>query len=197
MNQQLKQHRTYINKQLAEYGHVERLVEDHRIQYVQAENELTLTEEARVIIQEVSQALQQQAHDKIAKVVSDCLIYIFSDDAYQFKINFVMKRGRTEAVLQFHREGLVLDNPMEQAGIGQVEVAAFALRLASILLQRPPVRKLLVLDEPFKSIRGKHYKKRVRGLLLMLAERYGVQLILCADVEAYPELMLGSVVEVE
>jgi ABC-type Mn2+/Zn2+ transport system ATPase subunit len=86
---------------------------------------------------------------------------------------------------------------MEQAGIGQVEVAAFALRLASILLQRPPVRKLLVLDEPFKSIRGKHYKKRVRGLLLMLAERYGVQLILCADVEAYPELMLGSVVEVE
>jgi hypothetical protein len=159
-----------------------------------SDDELTASEEARDVIQSVAQAMQQEIHGRVSSLVSRCLEAVF-DDPYEFKIVFDRKRGRTEATLVFIRRGLTLTDPLREVGGGVIDVASLALRLASILLTRPPSRRLLVLDEPFQRIRGVENRKRIRDLLVSLADDFGFQIVLNIDIDAYPEFALGKLVE--
>ena len=160
----------------------------------QAQAELNTMTEAQGIIQSIAQTIQQQAHRQIAEVVTRCLNAVF-DDPYEFEIKFERKRGKTEAKLVFVRDGLELDDPLNEAGGGPIDVAALALRLACVLLAKPPRRRMLVLDEPFKNIRGRGNRQRVRVMLVRLAEELDVQFVMSVDGDAYPEFALGKVVE--
>lgn len=147
---------------------------------------------SQVIVQTVAQQVQKQAHERIAAVVSRCLKAVF-DDPYRFKIVFDRKRGKTEARLVFVRKDLELD-PIDGCGGGVIDVAAFALRLACLMLRKPQRRRLLVLDEPFKFVSDKkEYRSRVRDLLETLADEMKVQF---AIVTHDPTLEIGKVVEI-
>ena len=164
-------------------------VRDEKIVLIAAENALHARQEARALIQSVASEIQQEAHSRVAGVVSRCMEAVFGEDAYEFGIEFEEKRGRTEARLVFVRDGLEL-SPMGSTGGGAVDVAAFALRLAALMLSRPQVRKCLVLDESFKHL-SREYRPRMRALLLELAEELGMQFIL---VTHDPDLACGNVV---
>lgn len=190
----IETYRDKLNQLLQKRKFLADAVRDETNALVAVEGDLMFAEEAQQIIQVVSVAVQQEAHDKIASVVSRCLETIF-DEPYEFKIAFERKRGKTEAVLTFVRGGMVLSDPLNEAGGGVIDVAAFALRLACLVLERPVRRRLLVLDEPFSGIRGQQNRQRMRGLVETLAEEFGVQFILNIDADVYPEFMLGNVVE--
>lgn len=153
--------------------------------------------DAQVLVQRVAQAVQQRAHDQIAKVVSRCLSAVF-DHPYEFRILFERKRGRTEARLVFVRKKgkrEVEIDPADGCGGGVVDVAAFALRLACLLLQKPKRRRVLILDEPFKFVSERRdYRHRVRNLLETLADEMDIQFIM---VTHDPVLQVGKVVEVK
>ncbi len=154
-----------------------------------AQEELSNVEQAQAVTQAVAQTIQQHIHNRIAGVVTQCLHSVFPEP-YDFRITFERKRGRTEARLVFVREELEID-PMTGSGGGVIDVAAFALRLASLILQRPPVRRLLVLDEPFRFVSKEHLPK-VRSMLESLSKEMGVQFILVTHLDA---LQIGTVVE--
>ncbi len=116
---------------------------------------------------------------------------MFGDEAYEFKILFERKRGRTEATLRFVRNGLEVD-PLSASGGGIVDVAAFALRVACLMLHRPRLSKLVVLDEPFKFV-SKEYRDNVRSMLEELAKDLGLQILLVTHID---ELETGKVIEV-
>ncbi len=115
------------------------------------------------------------------------------DDPYEFRIRFDRKRGKTEARLEFVRDGKVRDDPLNEVGGGVVDVAALALRLACLMSFKPPKRRLLVLDEPFSYIRGVGNRKRVREMLVKLAEELKVQFVLSTDI---PEFRLGKIIDI-
>ncbi len=167
--------------------------EEEALEEVKQRVEDTL--EAQTIVQHVAQALQQRIHQQIAGVVTQCLNAVF-DEPYEFKIRFDRKRGQTEAQLVFVRDGLELDDPLNEVGGGVVDVAALALRLACLLLSRPQRRRLLVLDEPLRNVRGKQNRQRVRDMLLEVAERMDFQFVLNVDSDAYPEFALGQLVAI-
>lgn len=145
--------------------------------------------QAQALAQQVAQEVQQQAHHQIADIVSRALEAVF-DEPYLFKINFVQKRGRTEAELVFERNGLQVD-PMTAAGGGVIDVAAFALRLSCLLLSRPPVRRFLAMDEPWKFL-SVEYRPRMRGLVESLSKELGVQFLIVTHDN---EFKIGKVVE--
>ncbi len=153
----------------------------------------TAVEEARQIVQQIAHTLQQRAHEKVASVVTRCLASIF-DDPYKFKVRFDCKRGKTEAVLTFSRDDKEYDDPLNEIGGGVVDVAALALRLSCVMLSKPLRRRLLVLDEPLRNVRGKGNRQRVRKMLVKLAEDLGFQFILNVDSDAYPEFSIGKIV---
>lgn len=155
-----------------------------------AMDELTAAETALAAAQHIAQGIQQQAHQRIAGLVSRCLEAIF-DDPYAFTITFDRKRGRTEAALAFVRAGQALE-PLGGAGGGPCEIAAFALRMACLMLAVPPRRRLLLIDEGFKFLSAE-YRPRVRAMLELLSRELGVQII---QITHIPELQTGTVIEV-
>lgn len=157
---------------------------------VQAEMDQLHAQQAQEILQLVAQAVQQQAHEKIATVVTTCLQAVFGDDAYEFRIEFERKRGRTEASLRFCRGGLELD-PLTASGGGVVDVAAFALRVACLILHRPRLSKLIVLDEPFRFLSAE-YQENVRTMLEELAQDLKLQIICVTHNTA---LATGKIIE--
>jgi len=166
-------------------GQVRRL----NIAVVEAEDQLEATEEAQFILQFVGQHIQEQVHQQIAGVVSRCLEAVF-DEPYEFEIRFEKKRNRTEARLVFVRDGVEF-NPMDAAGGGVIDVAAFALRLACLMLRRPPARRVLILDEPFRFVSAT-YRPAIKQLLETLAEELNMQFIMVTHI---PELVIGRVIE--
>lgn len=150
-------------------------------------------EAGRLFIQDVAQAIQQKAHHQIASVVSRGLETIF-DEPYTFKIKFEKKRGRTEALLLFERDGLELD-PISAAGGGVIDPSAFTLRISCISLAYPPIRPVLFLDEPFKHVsKANGYLDRIPILLEELSKEIGIQIIMVTHID---ELKVGKVVEME
>lgn len=139
-----------------------------------ARAELLDCAEAQKIAQLVAQTVQQQAHERISAIVTRCLAAVF-DKPYRFKIHFEQKRGRTEARLVFERNGVEFD-PMTATGGGVIDVAAFALRLAALLLSKPALRRVLILDEAFGAVSEK-YQERVCSMLEKLSAEMGVQII--------------------
>jgi hypothetical protein len=176
----------------SELSHTHRTVEEEQGELETSEALLKDAIEARDLIQRVGQAVQQTAHDRIASVVTRCLKSVFGEDAYTFSIRFERKRGRTEAMLVLERDGLILEDPANEGGGGVVDVAAFALRVACLLLSRPRLRRLIVADEPMKNVNGEVYQSRVGEMLLTLGRELGVQMVIVSDDDW---LKIGKVVE--
>lgn len=166
-------------------------VRGERASLASAQERETALREAQAIAQTVAAACQTTAHRKIADIVTKCLALF--EEPYTFHIKFERKRGKTEARLVFERDGNELEDPTEEAGLGCVDVAAFALRVAALVLSQPPRRRLLVLDEPFRFV-SEGYRPRVRVLLESLSKDLGIQFILVTHDRA---LVTGKVVELE
>lgn len=175
---------------------LERRIESLRTSVKEEKDELLNAQQAhehaiaaQAILTELARKVQAQAHKRISQVVSTCLDAIF-DDPYEFRISFELKRGRTEAKLRFHREGNEV-SPMDASGGGAVDVAAFALRAACVVLHRPRLQKVLVLDEPFKFV-SRDYRPAVRAMLEQVSRDLGMQIIIVTHDEA---LETGTVIE--
>lgn len=186
-----EQEETRIGNFALELERCESRVNDATEAWAKAERFLKHALEAQEILQLIAQAVQQQAHEKIAKVVSSCLQAVF-DDPYEFKIEFERKRGRTEAKLLFLRRGLICD-PTSASGGGVIDVAAFALRAVCIMLHRPRLSKILFLDEPFRFVSAE-YQDNVRTMLEELSEDLGVQIVQITHNE---KIATGKIVRVE
>lgn len=159
---------------------------------IKVDNCITKTEtlaKALEIAQAVAQGIQEQAHEKIAGVVTSCLQMVF-DKPYVFKIIFTKKRGRTEAELVFMKNGMEVD-PLTASGGGVVDVAAFALRISCITLHKPVLRRTVLLDEPFKFVSA-YYRDNVKTMLLKLASEFGMQFIMVTHID---ELITGKVIK--
>jgi len=156
---------------------------------VKADARIAHTQDAQEILQRLAEAVQQQAHKRISEVVSSCLSAVF-DDPYEFKIQFERKRGRTEAHLVFTRRTLQVD-PLTASGGGVVDVAAFALRIACLVLHRPRLQHIVVLDEPFHFV-SEQYQGNVREMLEQLSKDMKIQIVMITHNENYAT---GKIIE--
>lgn len=145
----------------------------------QSKRALWASERAQVIIQQVAQATQQELEYRISELVTLALSSVFPIP-YQFKLRFVVRRGKTEADLLFLRDGQEID-PLSASGGGVVDVAAFALRVALWRLSNG-LRPVLVLDESFKWISAS-YLSLAGEMLRSLSGKMGIQIILVTHLE--------------
>lgn len=192
MIQEITNYRKKVDQALKDYRGYKKQLSEEKRRLEEAQERLSISSEGLHIIQTVSQKVQQQAHDKIAGVVTLCLNSIFPDKDYKFQIVFERKRSRTEAKLIFLKGDKERD-PIEDTGGGIVDVAAFALRLSSVILHKPPLRKTLILDEPFKNV-SKGYHENVKTLLEKVSEDFGVQIIMVTHIG---RLKIGKVIKLK
>ncbi len=188
---QIEQTRKKVNSLLTNLQVAKKTCKQEKENLQESKQTLIYTEEAQSIAQQIAQTIQQQAHNRIAGVVSKCLEAVFvGEDVYGFKIHFERKRGRTEAKLVLTKNGNEIDNPLDFDSGGVCEVAAFALRLSCLVLSKPRLRKVILFDEPFKSI-SVDYLDNVRVLIDKLSKDFGVQFIIVTHIS---QLETGKVI---
>ena len=184
--------RKKINELLSDHKTAKKNYRDEGISHGCSKIYLSSLEEARVIAQTVAQTVQQQAHNKISNVVTKCLQTVFNGkDRYSFKINFERKRGRTEADLILIKNGHEISDPLTGDSGGVVDIAAFALRISCLILSKPTLRRVVLLDEPFKYIDIDN-RENAKILLETLSKDLGIQFIMVTHDD---EFKIGKVIK--
>jgi len=141
-------------------------------------------EQAKEIIRTVGQKTQEQIQFHIEDIVSMALDAVF-DNPYKFAVEFVQRRNKTECDLYFVRDGNKVD-PLTASGVGAVDVAAFALRIASWSMSTPHSRNTIILDEPFRFL-SKNYQEQASLMLNEISQKLGIQMIIISHEEALTE----------
>lgn len=178
-----------LQRKSSDFQHNEKKLIEEEKAFKQVASEYENICTAQKITQQVAESVQENAHKQISAVVSKCLETVF-DEPYEFQIKFDQKRGKTEARLVFVRDGNEID-PTTAAGGGVIDIAAFALRLACLILSQPRRRKLMILDEPFRFVSAGH-RERVREMIETLSRDLEMQFIQVTHIQ---ELVLGNVIE--
>lgn len=187
----LQQYRQKVDQLKSEKKRAKERCKEETLAVRGALQSLCDTEEAQKLIQAVAQKCQQNVHSHIASVVTRCLAAVFGKNAYEFDLSFVQKRGRTEAVLSLVRDG-VSYSPLDSTGGGVVDVVGFALRCACIILHRPPLRRLIIADEPFRFV-SREYRSNIATMIETMSNDLGIQFVLVTHSE---ELEIGKVIRV-
>jgi len=138
--------------------------------------EIDDTEKAQILIKSAAQSTQETLQYHISELVSLALSSVF-EDPYEFKLEFVQKRGKTEAELWFVKDEHKI-KPIDASGGGAVDVASFALQLALWKIGQPQTRNTLILDEPLKWLKGDDMPVKGASIIKELSEKLGIQIIM-------------------
>lgn len=157
-----------------------------------AEVEVACCEEALSITRHVAQETQQQLEFQISELVSLAMFSVF-DSPYEFELEFVQRRNRTEADIWFSRGGHRVA-PIDASGGGAVDVAAFALRIALWNLAVPRTAPVIMQDEPLKWLKGGDLPEKGAEMMKELSSRVGLQMI---NISHIPDQIEGADLRVE
>jgi DNA repair exonuclease SbcCD ATPase subunit len=180
----LKEIRSTIEQKKGQRDLIESTIESLQENTTSLKKEIKRSEKAQAIIQKVAQDTQSQLEYHISDIVTMALDTIF-DEPYKFKVNFVLKRNKTECELMFERDGEEID-PLPSSGGGVIDVASFALRIALWTLQNPKSRNTIILDEPFKFL-SKDLLPRACELLQELRSKLNLQFIIVTHLDELAE----------
>jgi DNA repair exonuclease SbcCD ATPase subunit len=161
----LQSTRTYIEEQLKE----ERTARKDCVRL------LKRTEKAKEVIREVGLRTQEQLQYHISDITSLALQAVFPDP-YTLGVEFVQRRNKTECDIYFSRGESKVD-PLTASGGGAVDVAAFALRIASWSLMRPHSRNVIILDEPMRFV-SEDLQEQASEMIKEVSKKLGIQFLL-------------------
>ena len=172
-------YRNTLEQQKGQKSQIEHTIADLEQEIKDKRKDLRRHEEASEIIKEVGLKTQQQLQFHISNITSLALESVF-DNPYELQVEFIQRRNKTECDLSFVRDGNKA-KPMESSGFGAVDVASFALRIASWSMQRPRSRNTLLLDEPFKHLKGEDANLRLLDMINEISKKLGLQIIMISD----------------
>lgn len=148
-----------------------------------AQRLITLNEQARDVLNAVMLATQNKVKEFIEDVVTLALRSVFGE-GYAFKVNYEVRRGKSEASV-FITKGADQFSPEDECGGGILDVASFGLRMSLWALTKNP-EPVLILDEPFRFVSVNH-QERCAEMLQRVAEMFSVQIILVTHSEVLAE----------
>jgi DNA repair exonuclease SbcCD ATPase subunit len=167
--------RTKIDRKRGEQTNTQAEFDRAKLQIRNSDRELKQYEQAREVVKEVGLQTQNQLSFHISDITSLALEAVF-ENPYQLEAEFVERRNKTECDLYFSREGNRVD-PLTASGGGAVDVAAFALRVASWSMQNPRKRNVIILDEPMRFL-SEDMQEQASKMLKEISDRLGIQFII-------------------
>jgi len=171
--------RNKLEQQKGQRMQIEKNIAEAKTNLDSLEKDLREHEQAREIIRAVGLKTQEMLQYHIGDITSLALESVF-DDPYMLTAEFVQRRNKTECDLRFVKEGTEME-PLSASGGGAVDVAAFALRIASWSMAHPRTRNTILLDEPFKHLKGEKANLRVLEMVRQLSRKLNLQIIMVSD----------------
>lgn len=173
-----KELRTFIDQEKGKMFEIERTINEKKNIIKQNEQSLLDHSEALEILKKVALKTQQQLKVHISEIVTLAMNAVL-EDPYEFVVNFVEKRGKTECELKFFRDGKTFD-PLEEAGGGAIDIASLALRIASWTMENPRKSNTIILDEPLKNLNegGQGKQEKASMIIKELSKKLNIQFII-------------------
>ena len=155
---------------------IEKDLESNKLLLQKTNERMKRLEDAQTFLQKVAQETQEHLKFKIEDIVNLALETCFPNE-YTFRLNFNISRGKTEAELVFLSQSSDRPiDPMNASGGGVVDIACFALRIASYVLEQG-IDNVIVLDEPMKFV-SKDLLDSAGEILKVLSTKLGLQIIM-------------------
>ena len=180
----VRQLREKLEQAKGEQAKLNRSIEQTSTDIQQGKKSLKRHEEAREIIKTVGLETQQQLQYHISDITSLALNAVFSDP-YKLLVEFVQRRNKTECDLLFKR-GETTVEPLSGSGGGAVDVASFALRVASWSMQEGNSENVIILDEPLHWL-STDLQDYASQMIKELSEKLGLQFIIVTHEETLSE----------
>lgn len=138
----------------------------------------------QVLFQKAAEATQKQLEIHINGLVSSALSAVW-DDPYEFSMEFVQRRGKTEADLWLIKDDLKL-KPLDESGGGVADIVSLALRMAFWSLTKE-TRPLLIFDEPLKFVNdmSRTLHKKAASMFKMLSEKLNLQILMISHINEF------------
>jgi DNA repair exonuclease SbcCD ATPase subunit len=171
----IQQLRNKLERQKGAKAQVEKNLETLNSQLQDNRRSLIRHEEAREIIKSVGLKTQRELQFHISDITSLALEAVFPNP-YELKVEFVERRNKTECDLLFVRDENEID-PITASGVGAIDVAAFALRIASWSMMIPRTRNVIIMDEPFRFL-SVNYQQQASAMIKELSDKLGLQFII-------------------
>ena len=172
--ERLKGRRSQIKQEIA-------LCEEH---LDKGRRNLRRHEQAREIVRVVGLRTQKQLQYHISDITTLALEAVY-ENPYALDVEFVQRRNKTECDLFFSRNKSRIE-PLSASGGGAVNVAAFALRVASWSMQRPRSNNVLILDEPFGNVSA-DLLPRASDMLRQISNKLKLQMIIITHAQELVE----------
>lgn len=182
MVNKIKQLRSRLEQEKGALSRINRDIESCNETIQTLEYRYEHIQKARAVIQTVAQQTQKQLEYHISGLVTTALAAVF-DDPYNFVVQFNQRRNRTECDLLFERDGNSWYPLREEAsGGGPIDVAAFALRVAFMSMEKPKRRSTLLLDQPFSNL-SPDRQNLASQMVKEISKRLGLQIIMISHAE--------------
>ena len=175
MNSDLINIKARYNQALGKKDNIESSLQTLTKSLRKHKEELVSHEKARIIIDTVGINTQKQLQYHISDITSLALEAVFPDP-YKLIAEFVQRRNKTECDLYFERDGDRIE-PLDSSGYGAVDIAAFALRVASWSMLNPKTRPTIILDEPMRYL-SIGYHNKAGEMIKEISKRLGLQFII-------------------
>lgn len=176
--------RNRLEQKKGSRNRTEKTIQDLKLLIQETDQGIHRHERAREIIREVGLKTQEQLQYHISDITSMALEAVF-DNPYELVVEFVQRRNKTECDLIFERDGSRVD-PKGASGVGAIDVASFALRIAAWSMQSPKKRNVIILDEPFRYL-STNYQERASQMLKELSDRLNLQFIIITHEQTLTE----------
>lgn len=151
---------------------LEKEIEEHNKSY-------NYIKEAQEILQKTAKETQNKLSFHISNFITSALQSIWEDNAYEFKLEFIEKRNKTEVLMLLKtKDGDIgLDNLNNiRSGGGVLDIVALALRVALWSLQ-PNKQPIMILDQPLSNLDMNHLPKAGQ-LIEELSSKLGIQFLM-------------------
>ena len=172
---ELKELRNKLEQQKGKRMELESTIQNLRTKIRTDRILLENLEKAREIIRIVGFETQSKLKFHISDITSLALEGIFNEP-YKLILDFVERRNKMECDILFERNGEQF-KPLDAAGGGVVDVAAFALRIACWSMQQPRTCRVIILDEPLRFLSAE-YQENASEMIKEISQRLGVQFII-------------------
>ena len=171
----LRLYSDYLFKKQAEKELIESSLKVVCEEVVAEGKELEDSGKAREIINVVLKISQEAVKMFIESIVSRALSIVYGDD-YGFKIDYVLKRNQSEAILHVLKNGDEF-SLREEVGGGINDIVSFALRIALWSMLSPRTSRVFLLDEPAKFL-SRDKQESFGRMLSEISKMLGLQIIL-------------------
>jgi DNA repair exonuclease SbcCD ATPase subunit len=154
--------------------------------YRSARKNVRAARRALILIQTAAVKVHTTIKSELERVVTFALRDVFQKDGYDLEVELKTTKRALSATFWFvDNKGRKID-PLEGAGYGCVDVACFAIRVASMVMCGKS--RTLWLDEPFRNV-SEEYRHRLVRMVQHLTKELKVQIVMSTHMK---ELINGA-----